>query len=131
MSAPSDESNPYRPPEAEIVAPRAGRRIRFRMIPAAFCGLLGILNLTLFLVTSLALVVTAYRILKTNPDAIMMSVYSPTPRNLLGLVISFCGAITGLYAARAWMAGRWRIAFLLSVVMWFSMVTNEWLNPFH
>jgi hypothetical protein len=124
------ESNPYRAPEAEIVAPYTGPRFRVRMIPAVFCYFVGIMGLFAFLVYSLIMGVTAYRILKADPNSLMSSVFSPKPRNLGALVLWLCVGVNGLIGARSWMMGKWRLAIFSSIKTCAFMVVNYVLDPF-
>jgi hypothetical protein len=112
----SGEANPYRAPDAEIVAPYAGPRFRVRIIPGFICyyvGISGAFGLFLFLFD---IGKTVYRNLTASSDSIVTSDSLLRPRVFLVLILWIGLTLVPLFAARAWMAGAWRKAALMTII---------------
>ena len=125
-----DDPNPYAAPLAPLREPYVWQGFRPRHVPTVACYALGIISTFTFVVMGGDMLLTIYRYRGRDPGPDVPTPYGPSREHLTFLVSHLLVGVNGILGGRAWIAGRWRMAIISSVIMTASILAFVVIKPF-
>ena len=116
--------------DPDLLAPKAPRAVRWRIIPGTFLAIMaGIGSIGMLL--QLGIVVyynMKYGWIQVDPNNPTLSQLAVTPVHVLQWQSACWGVIAAGVAAYAWFNGRWRLAWISTFLFFVLMFIARWLE---